>query len=484
MRKTLALFLALIIALISAYSLAFTAVNKEKDNVIISEKYIYGDKSYAENVDVKFKALYSENLLWDIKYDIASGKAETDFSIYKNRIPREFEHTNELRLYSNLHYSSYGNIPVNNKGIDRAFLELAKTATPYVDAKKVIYISDYTDYYPVTVDASLENFYLDSSFHSQLRENETELIKAIEDFFKIPVQKDHRIQISLQIDENGNITHTGTATATEEDTYEGFSFYANSVVTDKECFIYFYDRSEYGEKADTSEIPGGYGIYRLPYSSTGTYVTFDTENLKNVFPLKNGESIYQIELSADKKELYMMSQKNNVIHLTVIDAKTYKEKSKVIISDEKDQSSNIEYIGEDFMVITHYHPNRDSSFSVYIPDGKGGFKEKFTTMQYVYDNSSTITDEGLVYYAGGDFYMHGNEIDVKWDGEKLYVTNSTGDNSAVIREGNFTLSVYNKNGLQFCGEYKTSLTTGYDGYQASGYYIGISDYDLIEIKLS
>ena len=43
MRKTLALFFALIIALISVYSITFTAVNKEKDNVIISEKYIYGE---------------------------------------------------------------------------------------------------------------------------------------------------------------------------------------------------------------------------------------------------------------------------------------------------------------------------------------------------------------------------------------------------------------------------------------------------------
>ncbi len=482
MRKTLALFLTFLIIIFSLYAIVFTQINKEKENVTVTAEYIYGDKSYAENVDINFKALYQENLLWDINYDVASGEAETDFSLYKDRIQREYETRNEMRLYTNLFYDHFGKL--GNSPMNKAFEELAKTATPYVDAKKVIYISDYTDYYPVTVDASLENFYLDSSFHSQLRENETELIKAIKDFFKIPVQKDHRIQISLQIDENGNITHTGTATATEEDTYEASSFYANSVVTDKECFIYFDDRSEYGEKADTSEIPGGYGIYRLPYSSTGTYVTFDTENLKNVFPLKESESIYQMELSADKKDLYMMSQKNNKSYLTVIDAETYKEKSKTLITDIKDQSSHIEYIGEDFIVITHYHPNRDPVFSVYIPDGKGGFKEKFTTDQYIADGSSNITDEGSVRYAGGDFYMDGIEIDVKWDGERLYVTNSTGDNFEPIRKSNFSLSIYDKDGLQFCGNYTTSLNTGYDGYQASGYYVNSSHYDKIEIKLS
>lgn len=485
MRKALALFLTLIFTFLSLYVIAFVGINKEKDNVTVTQEYIYGDKAYAENVDINFKTLYKENLQWDIDFDIASGRAKTDFSIHKDRIDREYENINELRIYTNLHYSSFGDgLSITNEGIDKAFEELKEEATPYKEAKKVIYVSDYTDYYPVTVDASLENFYLDSSFHSQLRENETELIKAIESFFRIPVQKDHRIQISLQIDENKNITHTGTATATEDGAYEGFSFFANSVVTDKECFIYFDDRTEHGERADTSEIPGGYGIYRLPYSTVETYVTFDTEKLKNVFPLKAGESIYQIELSADKKALYMMSQKNSKNYLTVIDTETYKEKSKVIISDEKDQSSHIEYIGEDFMVITHYHPNRDSSISVYTPDGKVGFKENFTTMQYIYDNNSTITDEGLVYYAGGDFYMHGNEIDVKWDGERLYVTNSTGDNFRPVRKADFSLSIYDKNGLQFCGSYTTSLNTGYDGYQASGYYVNLSHFDLIEIKLS
>ena len=49
MCKTLTLFLALIISLVSVYSLTFAAVNKEKDNVIIYEKYIYGDKTNYEH---------------------------------------------------------------------------------------------------------------------------------------------------------------------------------------------------------------------------------------------------------------------------------------------------------------------------------------------------------------------------------------------------------------------------------------------------
>ncbi len=483
MRKTLALFLALIIALISAYSLAFTAVNKEKDNVIISEKYIYGDKTYAENVDVNFKALYSENLLWDIKYDIASGKAETDFSIYKDRIRRDFKSQNELNLYTVLYYNHFGktedNSPMNN-----AFEELAETAAPYEEVKKTVYISDYTDYYPINVDVAFENFYLDSSFHRETTAPEGKLIKALKDFFRIPVIKNHRIRLHVQVDENGNITHSGTSTVTEDGDYELFSFYAESAVSEKECFIYFDNRSNYGPKPDISLIPGGYGIYSLPYSDTGKEVIFDTENLRNVFPVKESESIYQLELSANKEELYMMSQEGNKCYLTVIDAETHTEKSKTLVSDREELSSHFGFIDKDFIVISHSHPYNDPEISLYTPDGKGGFDKQFTTLQYVEDETEIVSDEDSFKYAGGDFYLGGNDFDVKWDGERLYVTNSRGDNSPIIREGNFSLSIYDKKGLQFCGEYKTSLTTGYDGYQASGYYIGISDYDPIEIKLS
>ena len=478
MRKTLALFLALMITLLSLYSLTFTAVNKEKDNVVISEKYIYGDKAYAENTDINFKAQYSENLLWDIKYDIATGETDADFSIYKDRIPREYEYDNELRLYSTFYYNHLDG--KDSTPINRAYNELAKTATPYEMAIKVINLSDYYEYYPITIDVSFKNFNYDSSFNTPRQTAETELEKAISDFFRIPVDKNDKMQINLITDENGNITQTGTATATEDGIYDTFDFYAHSISTDDECFIYFGNKTEQGRIADTSEIPGGYGIYSLPYTNTGTNVIFTTEDIKNIFPLDESESVYKLQLSADKKELYMMSNIGNKNYLTVIDVENYTEKSKISVTDIKETSSNIDYIGEDFIVITHYHPYLDSKISVYTTDGKGGFDEKFTVDQYITDES----EKDAVHYAGGDFYLNGNEIDVKWDGERLYVTNATGDNSPIIREGNFKLSIYDKNGVLFCGEYKTSLTTGYDGYQASGYYIGISNYDLIEIILS
>ncbi len=486
MRKALALFLAVIILSLSLYTLVFAETNKEKDNVIITEKYVYGDKTFAENVDINLKILYCENLLWDITHSVGDGKTETDFSIHKNRIDREYEAHNQLNLYTMMHYISSTNGFYKETGLNKAYEELIKTAKPYEETKKTVLLSDYLDYYPIVVDISFDGkFHLDSSFASQIDDvKEKEFVADFEEFFKIPILEDHKMVIGVQVDENGNVHSTGSYGNDGDETFEEFSFYAESVITDDECFIKFSNRTNFGSIIDTNEIPGGYGIYCLPYQSNDNGITFDTKGLKNIFPVKNEEEIYELQLSKDKKDLYMMSKEDNKSYLTVIDVETYKEKAKITLSEIKEHSSYIGYIDEDFMVINHYHPNELESFSIYLPDSKGGFKKEFTADTFVEDKNSNISDEGIAYYTGRSVYMNSN-IDVKWDGENLYVTNTVGDyySTPPSREG-FSLSVYNKDGLQFCGNYRTSLSAGYDGYHDSRYYTHISDYDLVEIELN
>lgn len=486
MRRTLALFLAVLILSLSLYVFVFAETNNEKDNVTVTEKYVYGDKSYAEKVDINIKMLYCENLLWDITHSIGDGKTETDFSIHKNRIDREYDKHNQLNLYTMLHYSSSGGDgPHKGTGLNKAYEELIKNAEAYVETKKTILLSDYIDYYPITVDLHFpDKIFFDSSLSSYTNnEIEEEIIAGIQDFFKIPVLKDHKLVIGVQVDENGNVHSTGSYGNDGEETFEDFSFYAESVITDDACFIKFSNRTCFGNIADTSEIPGGYGIYRLPYQSDEKGITFDVKNIENVFPVDENEEVQQLKLSTDKKDLYMISQNGNRTYLTVIDAKNYKEKSKIILSERKGQVSSFGYIGDDFMVINHYHENYDDSFSVYLPDGKGSFTEEFTSETFIEYKNSNTSDDSFTLYAGGTAHMNSN-IDVKWDGENLYVTNTTENHNNPTRQEGFSLSIYNKNGLQFCGSYTTGLSAGYEGYQFSGYYTHISNFDLVEIKLS
>ncbi len=488
MRKTLVLFLAVILACLSLYAFAFAETNTEKDNVIITEGHIYGDKSFAENVDIKVNMQYRENLLWKIKYSVGDGITETDFSIHKNRIKREYKSDSSFNLYTNLHYSGSDLTYAENLGINKAYNEIIENAVPYEEVEKTIKLKDYLDYYPITVDGYFPDasFAVDTTIINTAHitnETEKELVKAIGEFFKIPVMESHEMEIFALVDENGNAVHTGSSSNDGTKELDEFNFSASSIVTDKECFIYFSNKTRFGKLADTSEIPGGYGIYRLPYSQNKNLkiVSFNCKSLKNIFPVAKEEEIQQVELSADKKSLYMISQNRSKTYLTVIDAENFKEKSKKILSEEDGQECGFGYVDEDFLIINYWHENYDERFSLFLPDGKGGFDEKFSADAYsekgAYDDS-----DGNTHYPGASIYMYSTG-DVKWDGENLYVTNGSSRFRRPAEYNSFSLAVYNKDGLQFCGKYHTSLSAGFDGYQSSSYYTFLSPHDNIEIIL-
>ncbi len=490
MRKTVSLFLALIILLSSLYSVVFASINKSKDNVVITEEFTYGDKAFAENTNVNLKMLYRENLVWDINHSFSDGKTETAFSLYKNRIKHEYESENQLSLYTELNYTTYGNT-IEDRGFNRAYEELIEEAVPYESAEKVIQLSDYIDYYPVSVDAYFPegafSVYLSSlnDYSTLGKEKEIKVINALRDFFKIPVAEDHKATIYVTVDENKTLHQSGMSSYYRENELKMFGFYAESIINDRNCFIWFSNKTNLGDTVDTSEIPGGYGIYALPYSYSEAEksISINTDGLRNVFPVDEKEEITSLQFSTDKKELYMISKNEGTSYFTVIDAETYLEKSKIILSESKDMYFYIGYIDKEFLVIKQYSEYSDEALSVYLPDGKDGFRKEFTATEFIYSEEYQTDGGDYVYYPGASVSTH-KQTDVVWDGERLYVTNSCGGSNYPTDAARFSLSVYDKDGLQFCGLYRTSLSTGNDGYQGSSYHIYSSYYDKIKIKLN
>ncbi|MBQ3136198.1 MAG: hypothetical protein IJB74_01815 [Clostridia bacterium] len=486
MRKTLALFLTVFIIALSLYTCVSASVNSEKENVTIHENYIYGDKRFAEKVEVNFKAQYYDNLLWDINYNIAENKAETKFSLYRDGIPNEYDATNYLTLTGGFwNYSTSGFLG-EESFFSEAFKDLVKDAKPYEEVKKTISVSDYLDYYPLSVEINFPNKY---SLDSSLGYYETDsynLVSALSDFFKIPVLKNHLLTISATVNESGNIFQSGSesvASAEENSIYDEFSIYGSSVITEDKCLIYFSNKSYMGKNVDTSKIPGGYGIYCLPYSYTeeGRRVTFDYSALSNVFSVESNHEITQLKLSADGKSVYMVTEENEECYLTVIDTENYAVLQKIKVSTNKNQSAGFGYIENSFAVINLYHENLQSRFNLYTIDNNGLFVKEFTALTHHEDK---IDGSENIRYPGSDIYEHSN-IDVEWDGENLYVTNDFDESVGMVRDRNagFSLSVYNKYGLQFFGNYYTSLTSGYDGMYGSSYYVMLSRNDKIDITL-
>lgn len=484
MRKTLALFLALFTLLFSVYCTVFTSVNKEKDNVVITEIFNYGEKSVTDKLKINIKNLYRENLLWDTTYNINDGSADTEFSIYTDRIPREYEIHKDFRIYTSFHKSISGPHTFEEyTGLEKAYKELIDSAEPGKETKKIILISDYLDYYPINVEASFPGKYIDS--YSSYSEHETdssvkELIKSLSDFFRIPIIEDHKIELRATVSEDGTVYQSGTTSGCglgeDEDDY---GFFAKSIITDKECFIYFNNKTELGKTVDTQNIPGGYGIYRLPYSTVNEKTTFDTDKLKNIYPINCDYTIHDLDISKDGKNIFMITYEDGKCVYTKINAESFETLEKIIVTEDKDESAYIEYIEDDFIVLNIYHPNRDSKLSVFTFDANGKTNEEITVPNYI-----EIQKKNSPRYIGADVYEH-SEIDAVWDKGRLYVTNPF-DNTTdrPVTQNGFRLTVFGKGGIEFYGEYITSLSTGNDGYQASSYHINNSMYDKIDIILN
>ncbi len=482
MRKTLALFLTFIIMLLSLYCSVFTVTNKEKDNVIITNVFSYGEKSAADRVALNFKSLYKENILWDITYKLKDNSVNTDFTFYKNRIPREYESYKGIQLHTSFLQSVVGPHGLDYyNGLEKAYQELIESAEPNVEVSKVIYLSDYMEYYPINIEISFPGKNIDSSSrHSSFDPSDEALFQALREFFRIPIIENHKVKLSATVGEDGTLYSSGTAKGSglgeNEDDY---GFYADSIITDKECIIFFDNKTELSKSVDTSLIPGGYGIYRLPYTEKDGTTVFNIKRLKNVYPINNEYTIYDIDLSEDGKYLYLITKEDDKSVFTVIDPENFEAKERTILTEDKNESCYLEYTETDFLVFNIYHPSRESKIAVFTFDGNDKPVREITVDKYL-----EIQEGDTTRYIGADVYKN-TQIKAVWDNGKLYVANPFDNTTnSYIKQNGFRIAVYGKEGMEYYGEYITSLSAGNDGYHSSSYHIYFSRDDEINITLN
>lgn len=462
MRKALALFIAVLIILAGLYSAIFIQINKEKDNVAVTENIVYGDKSFAEGITINTDARYGQNLQWKTEYTIGETPlTKTDFNFYPFGIKYEdSEIRRNLSLYTAFHFSTtaddYNDIFKNTR---KAYEEMMRDATPYILQERTILLSDYYDYYPVMVDINFPNFYLsDYFFRDEMSEYKLSILNNFNEFFKIPIIEGHKISINAIADEYGNITQWGTSHT--EESSDNFDIYLEGSITENKCFLSLSNITASGKIVDTSNIPGGYGIYCLPFTETESSVQFDFDNMRNVYPVDEKNNVYEIRLSNDNKYLYIMTREENECVLTVMDTETYENELSLEISSFERGYSYINEVGDDFILYSTYDEINDKNYYTVVSFDKNG----------TYKNEFTVPADYM-----GDV--------AKWDGEFLYLADTVNyDDSYNIQPCRFNFTVYSKDGLKFRGEYDLSLATGFDGNFSSSYYVYLG-YDAVDFVL-
>lgn len=478
MKKALALFTVLILLCAVCISFAGTEINKARDQVRFSETILYGDVSAIEGVTVRRLAQYDDHLLWDSVYRAGQEPSvTTDFTFSAE--PFERDHVFRAKGVTLDNYAEHSvdflefenSMPDGRepRGLEVAYKELYDSAPANVEVSKYVYLRDYYEYYPINILLDLPgySFYTyemswlyedywdkpEEEWPERLREGQR-IQEAFENYFRIPVLEDHTTNITLRKDENGNIVMHGGGGS--KDNTDAFNMYSDGIIAEKACYFAFDNRTNFGKIIDTSLIPGGYGIYRLPYHTeeiepgsgrTGMETTpvIEVEKLETVYKLDPEMRFCNLDLSVDQSKLLLMTVENGMYVLTVIDADSAELLQRLEIAECSEEGGYYwgRYIYEDFTVL-----ELSNNQLVLLTTNDSGLYD----IEFVVKTQDLEPDKKL-YYLNDEAVMD-------WNGKKLVIAGDVYDNYYYRENCGFYLAAYDDSGMLFYGEYASSLDDG------------------------
>lgn len=346
MKKTFVLFLTAMLCGLAALCFLPGQLLKAAEQVTFMEEIISGDKSAAAGVTVTAHYDYDRHLFWDTVYTVGtpsdhakapdaagmlssdakapdaagmlssdakaldaagmlsgdakaldaagtpSGNTEAKYTFYSlsYRQTRETFWT-EQRGYDCLEWNSElynwsastsGSFDLNENVANipqellPAYRKLAEQTQPGESKSMRIRLKDYFEYYPIEINVE----HLCSGAQIVYYMTGEEQARAYSDYFRIPVSTEEWYQITLEKDKTGAIVSVG---GSQEESM--FQWEVASICTDTDIYFIVSPYSN-GKKIDFSQVPGGFGVYRQPYSADeNNCAVIHTEELEMVYAL-------------------------------------------------------------------------------------------------------------------------------------------------------------------------------------------------------
>lgn len=479
MKKAFVIFALLLGAFLGVMVWGNTTIAKEKDNVQFKETVLLGDKSVVEGVTIQANHQYENYIFWESTYVV--GEEPQVSTNYRYNYWGEEENyvwdNRAIDLYTTLLEVRYINAEngVIISEMDRVLQELIEGTAPGQRGEILLNRKDYEDYYLFTAEFYLGQHYISLdqySLMSQLEtygyrseevleriEKELEDAKAFQEFFKIPVIENEYCRFMIEKDEYGEIigwggedAHSGFVsgdmdiemTLGEREDVDAYDFRSTAYVATEDAF--YFTLSPYttkGKLVDTSQIPGGYGIYRLPFDKESDKVY--PQQLENVYSLSPEEIVCSIDISLDGTELYVFSAKEDTCYFSVLDLATMELKQKIEhTTDVEDWDSMwdaVDYeICDDFLLIFHKE--------IVVLTKENG--------QYQIAAEIPVT-HGKSFYENEKFNLY-------WDGEwdwngKMLLMVDDYYNEYGWNQCSFVLVALDENGIAYLGTYESSLNS-------------------------
>lgn len=457
MRKAMILTLLLLILSVGGVCVTAANVYAAHDQVQLTERVSGGDRSAADGLTVRLSSTYENRLRWDTTLPLDSPDGvRTEYRFSARQVPEPYERPRfGIFLYTELGpiYSSLdGNEPLS--GVALAYQELAKTVGPGEKKNMEIRLRDYTDYYPLSVMLDFPGSYASFDAVDEAYGWDPEpgtayyALSKLRDYFKIPVLEETRWEISLGRSQNGAVNHVGSSLS--DSSYDSFEMQTISVLTDDACYFTFDPHSANGAVMDTSEIPGGYGIYRLPYAEErhdeNGHLVFgvDADGLETVYALDPEIHALYLHTDPEQGKLLLHAVENGKYMLTVIDLATMETLQKLELMDYDCASCSSTIFDEgSFIAVLAQDWEEPTGMAAVIAVNDAG--------EYEFQYLCGLRADAALYYLA--------QTALAFDGEKLAISDFLRDSGTSC---SFFLEVYDASGLLYYGEFQNSLDTGYD----------------------
>lgn len=458
MRKATIIIGILLILTLGTTCFAAVKIYDSRDKVTLTEVTAWGNKASMQDLTMQMNIMYRDRLHWNTRIPMSNPEeavTKYDFSI--TPVYEELDKDGGLGMTTSIDTSLVQDDIMQGKaeGIAKAYMELADTIGPNEEAEKKIYLKDYMDYYQymIQLDIPGSEIYGWKSWYQS--EPINYVIKKINDFFKIPVLENECHSISIGKNDHGSIYHTGSGNG-ESDFFNMWIF--NAIGNDALYFT-FDTRSRDGVVVDTSLIPGGYGIYKLPFDHTlagneenadTDKISADADGLEMVHSLDPQINVMHLHLNENKDKLILHAEENGKYVVTIMDIATMNTLQKIEVMDWDKAYYGCQIYEEDDFFVNIVHKQKEEwkiEAAVFAENENGEYEIAFI---------SEVQNMETPWFNTTNMYLD-------FDGIRLAMAGFLEEEKQYGRQTcNVFAAVCDASGLQYYGEYRNSLETGYD----------------------
>ena len=325
---------ALVIVSLGAASFTFAAVRGQMADCRITEKTIVGDAAAAAGLSASFGMGLQNQLYWRnvFTYGGADDGADVQETAFSRKNPFPADKKGPVPYVRLTGYMTSGNAlddiltdpaegyPIRQEllaqvrqefftaGAAERVQEIKRALPADGETTQDLKLKDLFRYYPIEGDLTGTSIWaasLDNAVYAS--EDSVKLGQDLNHFLRIPISETESSGFSVGKYPDGSLNfnyYQGKENCSQQEDH--FDFCSIACSTPDAVYFTFDTHTDDGDVVDTSLIPGGYGIYRLPYDREKEI--FLSGKLEMVYALDPKKQYTDIYASPDGAKLFLVSQ--------------------------------------------------------------------------------------------------------------------------------------------------------------------------------